>query len=340
MISSHNVIVTLTQRSAKLRSDLAILACLELLACASWRPGLLVPTSVLQEWISSHYYSAEPWLSIIYISLYYELYVISLAKLSVSVTQYMIIVTRYTVYPVSSISKYSFTYEEKGFIQYDKCDLKAERTVFEIRWIWAVSRAITDKFTDFSSIVSERKIISNFIFELLFDILKMIYYLVLEKEYKVLLFRLGHARFSIIYALGSGILDAQWHNMNDVDMKRMLKNEKYRYRAPYTGVNLNKMNYSVYNLRGVRLCMASRVIYNTALCYFFNINLFRCLDFADLKDFLYYIRHVHMIQRIQIAWKDSRTPITKRIRRLQKTVIELAELRFIVEKKDSEVILI
>ena len=88
---------------------------------------------VLQEWISSHYYPAEPWLFTIYISLHYELYVISLAKLLAPVTQYIIIVIRYTVYLASSVPEYNLTCEEKGFIQYGECDLKARRTVFGIR---------------------------------------------------------------------------------------------------------------------------------------------------------------------------------------------------------------
>ena len=81
----------------------------------------------------------------------------------------------------------------------------------------------------------------------------------------------------------------------------MLKDEEYRYRIMCTGINPNRMNHTVYSLRGVGLCMALRAIYNTALCYFFSMNLFRYLDFADLKDFLYHIRHVHMIQRIQVT---------------------------------------
>ena len=108
----------------------------------------------------------------------------------------------------------------------------------------------------------------------------MIYHLVLEEEHGVLLLRLGHRRLSTVYALGSGLLDTQWHDMNDADVEGMLKDEECRYGTPCTGVNLNGMNHTVYNLRGVRLCLGSRAIYNTALCYFFSMNLFRCLDFA------------------------------------------------------------
>lgn len=144
----------------------------------------------------------------------------------------------------------------------------------------------------------------------------MIYHLVLEKEHKVLLLRLEHHRLSTTYALGLGLLDTQWHDMNDADVKRILKDEECRYGTPCTGVNLNEMNHTIYNLRDMGLCIASRAIYNTALCYFFSINLFRCLDFADLEDFLYHVRYIYMIQRIQVAWKDDRTPIAKEIRRL------------------------
>ena len=35
----------------------------------------------------------------------------------------------------------------------------------------------------------------------------MIYYLVLEEEYGVLVLRLGHRRLSIVYALGPGVVD-------------------------------------------------------------------------------------------------------------------------------------
>lgn len=162
---------------------------------------------------------------------------------------------------------------------------------------------------DFPSTSGERKIVPNLIFELPFDILKMIYYLVLEEEHGVLLLRLGHRQLSTIYALGQCVLDAQWYNMNDADMKGILKDEEYRYRTPCTGVNLNGMNYTVYNLRVVELYTALRAIYKTAFYFFFSINFFRCLDFAELENFLYYIRHVHMIQRIQVAWKGGRTPI-------------------------------
>ena len=69
------------------------------------------------------------------------------------------------------------------------------------------------------------------------------------------------------------------------------------------------------------------------------MNLFRCLDFADLEDFLDHVRHVHMIQRIQVARKGGGTPIAKGIRRLQKSATGLAELRLIVGNEDSEAML-
>ena len=155
----------------------------------------------------------------------------------------------------------------------------------------------------------------------------------------MLLLRLRHRRLSTAYALGPGVLDAQWHDMNDADMEGMLKDEECRYETPCTGVNLNKMNHTVYNSGVVGLCMASRAIYNTAFCFFFSMNFFRCLDFADLEDFLYHVRHVHMIQRIQVAWKGGGTPIAKAIHRLQKSATGLAELRLIVGNEDSEAML-
>ena len=57
----------------------------------------------------------------------------------------------------------------------------------------------------------------------------MIYHLVLEEEHGVLLLRLGHFRLSTAYALGPGVLDAQWHEMNDADMEGTLKDEECRY---------------------------------------------------------------------------------------------------------------
>ena len=99
--------------------------------------------------------------------------------------------------------------------------------------------------------------------------------------------------------------------MNDADMEGILKDEEYRYGTPCTGVNLNGMNHTVYNSRVVGLCTASKAIYNTAFYFFFSMNFFRCLDFAELEDFLYHVRHVHMIQRIQVAWKGGRTPIAQ-----------------------------
>ena len=71
----------------------------------------------------------------------------------------------------------------------------------------------------------------------------------------------------------------------------------------------------------------------------FVISLFRCLDFADLEDLLYLVGHVHIIQRIQVAWNGGGTSIAKGIRRLQKSTTGLAELHLIVGKEDSEAML-
>lgn len=101
----------------------------------------------------------------------------------------------------------------------------------------------------------------------------------------MLLLRLEYRRLSTANALDPGLLDAQWHDMKDTDVEEMLKDEECWYGTPCTGVNLNGMNHTVYNLRGMGLCMASRASYNTALCYFFSMNLFRCVNFADLKGF-------------------------------------------------------
>ncbi len=95
----------------------------------------------------------------------------------------------------------------------------------------------------------------------------------------------------------------------------------------------------VYNTRDMGLCMASRVIYSSALCYFISANLFRCLGFGDLEDFLYHVCHVHMIRRIQVAQKDGGTSIAKGIRRLQSRGNGLAELSLIVGREKGKAML-
>lgn len=64
------------------------------------------------------------------------------------------------------------------------------------------------------------------------------------------------------------------------------------------------------------------------------MNLFRCLDFADLEDFLYHVRHVHMINQIQVVWKGGYKggikAITKGIRALQNRATGLKKLHLIV----------
>ena len=67
----------------------------------------------------------------------------------------------------------------------------------------------------------------------------------------MLLLRRGHRQLLIVYTLGPDILDAQWYDINDADIKGILKDEECRYGTPYTGVKLSGMNHTVYNLRGV-----------------------------------------------------------------------------------------
>ena len=86
-------------------------------------------------------------------------------------------------------------------------------------------------------------------------------------------------------------------------MERILEDEERWYGEPRTGVNRNRMQHEVYNFRNVGFCMMSRAIYNTAIWYFFSMNLFRCLDFNDLENFLQDVRHVHMIDKSQVVWK-------------------------------------
>ena len=69
------------------------------------------------------------------------------------------------------------------------------------------------------------------------------------------------------------------------------------------------------------------------------MNLFRCLDFADLEDFLYHVRHVHMINQIQVVWKGGYKggikAITKGIRALQNRATGLKKLHLIVGNEVS-----
>ena len=71
--------------------------------------------------------------------------------------------------------------KKKNF-QHDKYDTKTRWTIFEIKWIQIVFQATFDDFVDYFKIINEYKIISNFIFDLSFDILKMIYHLILKKK--------------------------------------------------------------------------------------------------------------------------------------------------------------
>ena len=66
-------------------------------------------------------------------------------------------------------------------------------------------------------------------------------------------------------------------------------------------------DYTVYNLPNMRWCWASKTVYYTALPMFFNINLFRCSNFTELRGLLLVFKHkhVHPIWRIQVVWKGS-----------------------------------
>ena len=221
--------------------------------------------------------------------------------------------------------------KKKNF-QHDKYDTKTRWTIFEIKWIQIVFQVTFDDFVDYFKIINEYKIISNFIFDLSFDILKMIYHLILKKKYEILFFRLEHRQRSIAYVIDS--------NMNDIDLDEMINNEIRKYEIFCTNVNLNEMIHKIYNIKNMKFCMTSKIIYNSIFCYFFNMNFFRCLNFENLKNFLYHVKHVHMIQKIQIAWKHDETFITKKIRCLQNRVKKLIELNSMIEKKKKKIFLI
>ncbi|KAF6238834.1 hypothetical protein HO173_003341 [Letharia columbiana] len=163
----------------------------------------------------------------------------------------------------------------------------------------------------------------------------MIYHLVLKEEHGVLLLRFKNHTLSTAYTLGPVAPD----DTKDADMEELFEDEERWYGS----VNLNGMQRDVYNFRNVGFCMVSRAIYNTAICYFFSMNFFRCLDFDDLENFLQDVRHVHMINKIQVVWKGGYTggikAITKGIRALQNRATGLKELHLIVGKKVSEAML-
>ena len=171
----------------------------------------------------------------------------------------------------------------------------------------------------------------------------MIYHLVLKEEHGVLLLRFKDHTLSTAYTLGPGVPDAQWYDRSDADMERILEDEEHWYGEPRTGVNLNEMQHEVYNFRNVGFCMVSRAIYNTAICYFFSMNLFRCLDFDDLENFLQDVRHVHMIDKIQVVWKGGYKggikAITKGVRALQNRATGLKKLHLIIGNEVSEAML-
>lgn len=169
--------------------------------------------------------------------------------------------------------------------------------------------------------------------------MKTIYHLVLREEYGVLLIRLGHRQLSTAYAIGPGVPYAQWHNTDDVGLDEMRKNEFQEYGIPCTDIHLHGMIRRVYNIRGIGLCMASRAIYSSALCYLLSANLFRCLDFGDLEDFLYHVCHVHMIRRVQVAWKDGGRSIARGFRRLQSRAKGLTELSLIDGREEGKAML-
>ena len=73
-----------------------------------------------------------------------------------------------------------------------------------------------------------------------------------------------------------------------------------------------------------RCCWTSKAIYNAALPTFFNINLFRCSNFTELRGL------VHLIRRIQVIWKGSaKKEITDR---LSIDVPSLKKLRLVFDE--------
>ena len=84
----------------------------------------------------------------------------------------------------------------------------------------------------------------------------------------MLVLRLGYCRLSIVYALGPGVVDTQWYDINDADMEGVLMNEECRYRILCTGINLNGINHTVYSLRGVRLYSVEGYLQHGALLFF------------------------------------------------------------------------
>ena len=86
----------------------------------------------------------------------------------------------------------------------------------------------TDELSDPPSTVDEPKIIPNLMSGLSHDTLTIVYHLVLRRSMGCCSFALGVVGFSIAYALGLGVLDAQWHKINDANAEEMLKDEECR----------------------------------------------------------------------------------------------------------------
>ena len=80
----------------------------------------------------------------------------------------------------------------------------------------------------------------------------------------------------------------------------------------------------------------SEAIHNTALPTFFNINLFRCSNFTELRSLLrvFKHKHVHPNWRIQVIWKGSAKKGT--IDRLSIVVPSLKKLRLIFDERTEE----
>ena len=125
--------------------------------------------------------------------------------------------------------------------------------------------------------------------------------------------------------------------VRDDDKEEHIRDEEARYGKPKQGFcpHFNG-DYTVYNLPNMRSCWASKAMYNAALPTFFNINLFRCSNFSELRGLLRILEHkdVHPIRRIEVIWQGSTKKDT--IDRLSIVVLNLKKLGLIFDERTKK----
>ena len=123
--------------------------------------------------------------------------------------------------------------------------------------------------------------------------------------------------------------------MSHSEEERYVK-EEAEYGEPKQNMcpHINGSDYNVHDLQNVRICWVSKSCFNIALPTFFNINLFRCLNFIQLRGLLRTCQYLHFIRRIEMCWEGFGFGGT--IRRLATLVTSLRELRLIFDEHKDE----